>query len=70
MTDNITENNNEKLSLDEIYNVFREWFKTSGHGGKLPLKKDLENNITQIYGPPTRGKWKGITTADMNPDEG
>ena len=32
MTDNITENNNEKLSLDEIYNVFREWFKTSGHG--------------------------------------
>ena len=69
MTDNITENNNEKLSLDEIYNVFREWFKTSGHGGKLPLKKDLENNITQIYGPPARGKWKGITTADMNPNE-
>ena len=69
ITDNITESPTEKLSIDEIYNLFREWYKLSGHGGKLPLRKDLENNITQQYGKPIKGKWKGITTIDANQNE-
>ena len=68
MNDNINVSVQNKLTTEEVNNVFKVWFQNSGIGGKPPNKKDLHNNITQKYGPPKKNVWKGITIMDNSDD--
>tara|TARA_B110001469_G_C9648763_1_gene329826 strand:+ start:2038 stop:4686 length:2649 start_codon:yes stop_codon:yes gene_type:complete len=59
--DNINTSLTEKLSVTEVDNVFKMWFRNSGNGGRMPNTKDLHNSITMKYGPIKGQKWSGIT---------
>lgn len=58
--DNICEEKHGKLHLNEVYNTFREWFKDGMPGHSVPIKNEVEEYLTKLWGCPESGKmWKG-----------
>lgn len=49
----------KSLSLTELYNMFKEWFRESLPGLTLPLKIDVEECFSKIWGSPQGKKWQG-----------
>lgn len=62
----IIEDSNQSLSLAELYNLFKEWFKESLPGHSIPVKNDIEEYFTKIWGIPECKKWKGYRQKTMN----
>ena len=60
MEELIIEERDKKLSLPELYQALKDWFKESMPGQKLPLKNDVKQYFTRVWGEPESGlKWFG-----------
>ncbi len=58
--DNIEEDKNGTVHLVEVYNIFREWFRDSMPGNSVPIKNEVEEYLTKLWGIPGQGKkWTG-----------
>ena len=56
----IMEDDKRVLSITEIYTQFKEWFRDSLPGQKVPIKNDVKEYFARLWGTPLRGwKWKG-----------
>jgi phage/plasmid-associated DNA primase len=57
---------NSYLSLIEIYQQFKDWFKEGFPGQSLPVKNQVKEYFTKLWGEPDNLKWKGykIKTID------
>lgn len=60
---------NPKLSLSELYGMFKEWFKESLPGNSLPVKNDVEEYFSKYWGKPQAGKvWMGYRPRTLKDD--
>ena len=56
----IVEDSNRILSITEIYTQFKEWFRDSLPGQKVPIKNDVKEYFARLWGTTLKGwKWKG-----------
>jgi len=55
----IIEDPEKNMSLAELYNLFKEWFKESLPGHSVPVKNEIEEYFTKIWGATEGKKWKG-----------
>ena len=70
----IVDDPEQKISVDEFYVGFRDWYKESHpSGNQIPPKGDVREYITKLWGEPTsRGFWKGhrsISLEDQQKEE-
>lgn len=50
------------LSLSEIYTQFKEWWRDGMPNTTVPIKSEVEEYFTKLWGDPEAGKrWKGYT---------
>ena len=59
----------DKVKVDDVYHMFREWFKNSGSSIRQPTKKDFIKSVGKEYGPPSGKFWKGVAIVNSNLDE-
>ena len=58
----MNKNNSDGITLTEIYNMYKEWYKTiKGKESGAPKRKDLKNNLIKKYGAPKFTTWFNIT---------
>ena len=66
----LEESPGEKIKIDETYFIFKEWYKNSGNTNKLPSKKDLKTNVSNMFGnPDSKNYWRGVTFVNQNEDD-
>ena len=57
----------ECVSLNEMYQLYSEWFaQNKGTKTAVPKKKDLKTNAIKKYGAATSNKWYGIKMKDIS----
>ena len=67
--ESIAEDPTKSISLTEIYNLFKEWFKDSLPGHTVPVKNEIEEYFAKIWGNPDSGKkWKGYRQRTLQDD--
>ena len=55
-----------KISIDEIYIGFKDWFKEAQPGQQIPTKPEVREYCTRTWGEPERaGIWKGKRSVSM-----
>ena len=66
----ITECDSGKITILEIYPLFKEWIRTSVPNTQVPARIDVQDYFESAWGPSTRGMWKGkkIKTAGFSDD--
>ena len=65
----ITEDNDRKLSLTELYSAFKDWFRDSLPHHNLPIKNEVEEYFIRIWDEPDKGKkWKGYRIRTLQDD--
>jgi len=66
----IIEDGKSKISLPEIYSIFKDWYKESmpGLGSSVPNRNEVKEYFVKLWGEPEKSKWIGyrIKTADDN----
>lgn len=69
MDESITEDKEKYMSLAELYNIFKEWYRDSLPGHTVPVKNEIEEHFTKIWGTPEAGKkWKGYRMRTLQDD--
>uniref|UniRef100_A0A6C0EK03 SF3 helicase domain-containing protein n=1 Tax=viral metagenome TaxID=1070528 RepID=A0A6C0EK03_9ZZZZ len=59
--ESICEDPDKYISLIELYNMFKEWFRNSLPGHTVPVKNEVEEYFIKLWGTPEAGKkWKGF----------
>jgi P4 family phage/plasmid primase-like protien len=67
--ESITEDPIKYMSLTELYNLFKEWFKDSLPGHSLPNKNEIEEYFCKLWGTTEAGKkWKGYRQRTLQDD--
>jgi phage/plasmid-associated DNA primase len=67
--ENIIEDKKSVITLSELYAQFREWFRESMPGHSLPIKKEIEDYFTKLWGETDRGKkWEGYRIRTLADD--
>lgn len=67
--ENIMEDSGKSITLLEVYSIFKEWFKSSLPGHGLPVKNEVEEYFTKVWGYPEPGKrWKGYKQRTIQDD--
>jgi phage/plasmid-associated DNA primase len=51
------------LSVTEMYDEFKMWFKSSHPGKEVPGRQDMKNELQTRWDAPDKNGWVGITTA-------
>ena len=66
----ITECDSGKITILEIYPLFKEWIRTSVPNTQVPARIDVQDYFESAWGPSTRGVWKGrkIKSAGFSDD--
>lgn len=65
----IIEDKTKFISLIEIYNLFKEWFKDSLPGHSVPVKNEIEEYFIKLWGISENGKkWKGYRQRTVQDD--
>ena len=59
MEENVTRDDTQRLPLSDMYNSFKEWYRDSFPGEKIPVKGELKEYFTKKWGEPERTGWKG-----------
>jgi phage/plasmid-associated DNA primase len=60
---------NVKLSLQELYTAFREWYKESVGTYNIPIKNDIKEYFEKLWGSPGKGyKWDGFRIRTLQDD--
>jgi P4 family phage/plasmid primase-like protien len=58
--ESIIDNDENILSLMELYSSFREWYRDGYPGQQIPIKQDVESYFVKLWGKPQSGKrWQG-----------
>lgn len=64
--ESVMEEEGSELLLNDLYQVFKDWYHDSIPNEKVPNKSDLKDYLTKLWGPPTTSKersrvlvWKG-----------
>lgn len=52
------------MNIDLIYNLFKDWFKSSYPSRSIPAKEQVRDAITKKLGKPKKGIWKGYAIYD------
>jgi len=69
MDESIVVDKNKCLSLIELYNIFKDWFRDSLPGHTVPMKNEIEEYFIKIWGTSERGKkWKGYRQRTLQDD--
>ena len=60
-----------KITITEIYSHFKEWFKEGWPNTQIPIKNEVRDYFTRVWGDPVRFTWKGykIRTIDSPYDD-
>jgi P4 family phage/plasmid primase-like protien len=67
--ESIAEDSTKYMSLMELYNLFKEWFRESLPGNSVPVKNEVEEHFIKIWGSPDSGKkWKGYRMRTLQDD--
>jgi phage/plasmid-associated DNA primase len=67
--ESIAEDSKKYLSLTELYNLFKDWFKDSLPGQSLPNKNEIEEYFCKLWGSPEAGKkWRGYRQRTIQDD--
>lgn len=66
--ESIVEDPNKTMSLAELYNLFKDWFKESLPGHTVPVKNEIEEYFCKIWGIPEGKKWKGYRQKTLKDD--
>jgi P4 family phage/plasmid primase-like protien len=67
--ESIAEDPTKYISLIELYNIFKDWFKDSLPGHTLPNKNEIEEYFCKLWGNPQSGKkWKGFRRRTIQDD--
>ena len=58
--ENISTDKTKIMYLTELYAQFKDWFRESNPNGVMPIKNEVEEQFTKIWGEPLAGKkWRG-----------
>lgn len=66
--ESIVEDPNKTMSLAELYNLFKDWFKESLPGHTVPVKNEIEEYFCKIWGTLEGKKWKGYRQKTLKDD--
>lgn len=67
--ESIIEDSKKTITLIELYNIFKDWFKDSLPGHTLPVKNEIEEYFTKVWGSPEAGKkWSGYRQRTIQDD--
>jgi P4 family phage/plasmid primase-like protien len=56
----VLEQDEAKISITELYTSFKEWYRESLPGCKVPIKNVVTNHFSKLWGPTISGKiWLG-----------
>jgi P4 family phage/plasmid primase-like protien len=72
VNENIIQEDKAQISLIELYAVFKDWYKEGFPNNVLPIKNDIADYFSKLWGNPERSVWKGYrvkTLKDNNPGE-
>jgi phage/plasmid-associated DNA primase len=59
--EHIIEEKGKVMSLTELYSQFKEWFRESVPNHTIPVRSEVEEYFTRLWGEPERGKkWIGF----------
>lgn len=65
--ENMMDHEESQISLAEIYAIYKEWFKEGFPGHSLPVKNDLKEYFTKLWGEPEIGTiWRGHRQKGLN----
>lgn len=64
----IIEDPDKSMSLAELYNLFKDWFKESLPGHSVPVKNEIEEYFCKIWGATEGKKWKGYRQKTIKDD--
>jgi P4 family phage/plasmid primase-like protien len=59
-----TKNNKDYITITLIYTLFKEWYKDSYPGRKIPSRIMVKESMEKKLGKQEKGVWKGFTTFD------
>lgn len=63
----ITNNKKDNISVKTMYESFKEWFKLSHEGCRMPVQNELNKFLNEKIGEPKRNqKWVGYKFIDTN----
>lgn len=65
----VTANKKDSISVKTMYENFKEWFKLSHEGGRIPVHSELNKFLNEKIGEPKYQKWKGYKFINYNEDE-
>lgn len=64
----IAEDAKSVISLTEVYNLFKEWFKESLPGHTVPVKNEVEEYLVKVWGNCSNKRWKGYRQRTFKDD--
>lgn len=69
--DVIVPDETKALSLTELYNYFKEWFRESIPNQTVPNKNDVKDHFMKAWGDQVKRKWRGkrVRTIEDDDDE-
>jgi P4 family phage/plasmid primase-like protien len=55
-----------RITLTELYNTYKEWYKESVPGQTLPTKSEIKEYYTKLWGEPKQNAWRGFRIVTEN----
>jgi len=69
LEENIVEDSTKRIFLKDLYEIFKNWFKGSQPNQTIPVKNEVEEYFTKLWGTPAVGKiWKGYRPRSTQDD--
>ena len=62
----ISKSPNSVISLQELYSVFREWFKEGFPGHQLPVKNEVKEYFFKLWGETENLRWRGYKIKEFH----
>lgn len=67
--ESIIDDEHKTISMTELYSIFKDWFRESLPNNTIPIKNDIEEYFTKLWGAPRAGKkWKGYRQRTLQDD--
>ena len=64
----IIEDSKYSISITELYNSFKEWYKDSLPHHSIPIKNVIKDYFIKLWGEPIRNKWIGYKIRSIQDD--
>lgn len=65
-----TGNKKDYVTLTVVYTLFKEWYKDSYPGRKIPSRTMVKEAMEKKLGKQVKGVWRGVTTYDPDAEAG